>query len=174
MFRKRYTPEQFGAMLYEVLREGMAAEGPLSLRRLQDMLGVPQAHLRDQYVGEVMIGGMFGAVLAIERSTPPWLCRRIRSGLEREFFKHLFEQGAAEREAEEWQVVLFEHFVLYFKTMPPGETEVSRELGRRFFLHIAGMEPPDEDTLTACRHFLNAARDTAQHLVDEHEADLLL
>ena len=174
MFKKKYTPEELGALIYESVRSEMEGDAELSIHYFIEELGKQESELQEQYVGVVMIACLFGAVLAIERSTAPWVCRRIRTGLETEFFKHLFEQGASDQEVEEWRAVQAEHFLGYFKALE-GKSggELPVELGWELVWNLAGVE--DDDDLVAQRAalYVMASRDHTQRIIDEHEPNLL-
>lgn len=174
MFKKRHTPEELGSLIYESVRTEMEGDSSLSIRYLIEELGKDEAQLQEQYIGVVMIAGIFGAVLAIERSTPPWVCRRIRTGLETEFFKHLFEQGASSQEVEEWRAVQIEHFLGYFKAIEgKNGGELPTELGWEFVWNLAGIEDDDEIVSQRAALYIMTARDHAQAIIDEHEPQLL-
>jgi hypothetical protein len=174
MSNERLTPEELGASIYELLRTGLGDNGPLSMRHLSEDVAITNTDPNDQQAGEAMIGCLFGAVLAVERSTPPWICRRIRTGLETEFFRHLFEQGAAVPQVEEWRAIQAEHFVEYFKRLQGHQgTEPPWELGRQFAWNLTGTEQTDELAIRRATLYILAARDLAQSHIDLHEPHLL-
>jgi hypothetical protein len=174
MSNKRLTPEELGVTIYELLRANLEADGRLSLQHLSEEVTTGDPEASEDNAGEAMIGCLFGAVLAIEHSTPPWICRRVRTGMETEFFRHLFDQGASAQQVEEWRAVQAERFLGYFRTLERYRgPEPPWELGRDFAWNLTGTEDPDDLVIRRATLFVLAARDLAQAHIDKHEPNLL-
>ncbi len=156
-------------MLYESLRAAMAAETELSVERVAGSLDLPTDELSDQYVGEVMIASMFGAALAIERSTWKWLGQQIEKGMVSEFLLHLREQGAADEQVNEWRDVLEARFSEY-RTCLEGyeELEPPWKLGRQFYWNITGEERYVAMSIKIATLYILEARDAAQKLINQY------
>ncbi|MBP1647340.1 MAG: hypothetical protein H6Q30_785 [Bacteroidetes bacterium] len=169
LFRRHYTPEEVGSMIYETLRAGMASSGDLSVKTLIDNLDRTEAELHDQYVGEIMIGAMFGALLAIDRSTLPTTRDLICRGMHREFYAHLGEQGASEDQVLEWQVVVQERFREYRRCMEQYEGyEPPWKMGRQLFWNITGAEEYLAMSIKIATLYVLAARDTVQAVLNQY------
>ncbi len=169
LFRRHYSPEEVGAMIYETLRAGMASDGDLSVKTLIDHLDRTETELHDQYVGEIMIGAMFGAVLAIGRSTPALTGDLVCRGMHREFYAHLGEQGASEDQVLEWQVVVQERFREYRRCMEQYEgLEPPWKMGRQLFWNITGAEEYLAMSIKIATLYVLAARDTVQPVLNQY------
>ncbi len=156
-------------MLYETLRAGMASDGDMSVARFIASLDRKPSDLHEQYVGEVMIGSMFGAVLCIERSTSKWMAEQIVTGLVAEFLNHLKEQGARPSQIEEWQRIVSEHFAEYRRCLCDYEgLEPPWKLGRQFYWNITGVEEYIAMSIKIATYYILAAQDAAQKIVNEY------
>ena len=169
LFRRHLNPGQLGAMLYERLRAGLASESELSMDELVRTLGKNPADLDPQYAGEVMVGLMFSAWLAIERSASPWVSKRIFEGMKLEFQNHLVEQGASAAQRKEWMAVLDNRFAAYRETLE-GYTgfEPPWKLGRLFFWNIIGVEEHIAMSVKIATLFMMKARDECQEMLNEY------
>lgn len=169
LFRRHYTPQEVGAMIYETLRAGMASDADLSVRTLVQNLDRTEADLEEQYVGEIMIGAMFGATLAIERSTSPWLGEEITRGMHLEFYAHLAEQGASEKQVLEWRAVVQERFREYRRCMEQYEGfEPPWKMGRQLFWNITGAEEYLAMSIKIATLYVIAARDAVQPVLNQY------
>jgi hypothetical protein len=169
LFRRHYSPGEVGGMIYETLRAGMASDGNLSVTTLIENLDRTEAELQDQYVGEIMIGAMFGATLAIDRSTSNWLADQICRGMHTEFFTHLAEQGASERQVLEWRAVVQERFQEYRRCMEQYEGfEPPWKMGRQLFWNITGAEEYLAMSIKIATLYVLAARDAVQPLLNQY------
>ncbi len=156
-------------MIYETLRAGMASSGDLSVRTLIENLDRTEADLHDQYVGEIMVGAMFGATLAVDRSMSPWVAEQVCSGMQQEFYCHLWEQGATEQQVLEWQVVLQERFREYKRCMEQYEGfEPPWKLGRQVFWNITGVQEYLAMSIKITTLYLLVARDAVQHVLNQY------
>ena len=70
------TAGSAGALIYEYLRREVLGDGLLSMERLGTSLERCRTPLGEQAEGEVVIGCMFAAVLAIEEVAPRTCSRR--------------------------------------------------------------------------------------------------
>jgi hypothetical protein len=153
------TAEEAGAQLYEYLRREVVSDGVLSLERLGDALGKCQAPLGEQREGEVVIGCMFAAVLAIEECAAPPLREKLRAGLDGEFIRHLREQGADDEHIVEWRTILGEHFVDYYRSMDGHSgPALPPALGKEFLWNLTGIEDDDATPIEVATSYLAAAR----------------
>jgi len=168
MFARKHTPEKAGVLLFEHLRREVSGDGILSLERLREALLEGMPVVADQFEGEMMIGCMFAAVLAIEDTCPTPMREVVRRGLEGEFIRHLQEQGATDGQVEEWRVVLADHFTEYFRSME-GQTDpaLPSALGREFLWNLTGVEEPDVRLAETAAVYLTAARAVARRLLRE-------
>ena len=167
LFRKHCTPEELGARVYEALRAGMASDGELSLQRLLGALDVSSNELQEQYVGEVMIGAMLAATLAIERSTSAWMGEQISQGMINDFLLHLSEQGASLRQIEEWRTVVRARFDEFRRIMKGYEgLEPPWKLGRQFYWNMSGREEYLAMNIKISTLYLLEAVDHAQEIVN--------
>jgi hypothetical protein len=175
LFRRNYSPGEVGAMIYETLRAGMASEGDLAVRTLIDNLDRTEANLHDQYVGEIMIGAMFGAALAIERSTSPWIGGQICRGMHQEFFTHIAEQGASEKQVLEWRAVVQERFQTYRQCMEQYEGfEPPWKLGRQLFWNLTGTQEYLAMSIKIATLYVVAARDAVQPLLNQYGPSIVV
>jgi hypothetical protein len=172
LFRKHYTPEEVGGLIYETLRLGISPEGALSVNTFISSLDKTEGDLQEQYVGEIMLGAMFGATLAIERSTSRWIAERIGRGMHQEFFRHIAEQGASEQQVIEWRAMVHERFLEYRRCMEQYEGyEPPWKLGRQFFWNITGVEEYIAMSIKIATLYVLEARDTVQPVLNEYGPD---
>jgi len=160
LFKKNLLPSELGEHMYEALRHAMQSDGELSMRRLLVALELVPEELHDQYVGEIMIGLMFGATLAVESAATPRTATHIISALKAEFLNHLEEQGATALQRAEWEAVLAARFLTYRETLE-GYTgfEPPWKLGRAFFWHVINEEVHLAMCVKICTLYILAARD---------------
>jgi hypothetical protein len=175
LFRRHYSPEEVGAMIYEALRAGMASDGELSVKTLLDNLDRTEADLHDQYVGELMVGAMFGALLAIDRSTSHWIGEQICQGMHKEFHAHLAEQGASDEQVREWRAVVQGRFLEYRQCMEQYEGfEPPWKLGRQLFWNITGVEDYLAMSIKIATLYVLAARDAVQPLLNQYGPSIVV
>jgi hypothetical protein len=169
LFHKNMTPAELGSLLYETLRAGVASDGNLSLNSLVRSLDAPGDDLDMQYAGEVMLGCMFGAILAVDRSSSSWLAEQIVAGMKTEFLRHVAEQGATPRQVVEWQDVL-ETRLQEFRDCLIGyeDLEPPWKLGRRFYWNIIGDDRYVALSIKIATLYILEARDVAQDLLNKH------
>ena len=156
-------------MLYEKLRSALESASDLSMESLIRNLDMNTNELDEQYAGETMVGLMFAATLAIERSASAWVIKRIIDGMRTEFDRHLKEQGASDLQREEWATVIARHF-LVFKQCLDGYTgfEPPWKLGRQFYWNIIGREDYSAMSVKIATLYLLTARDLCQELLNEY------
>jgi hypothetical protein len=166
---KNLTPETLGALLYETLREAVASTEELAVHKLLSELEIPEETLPRQYVGEIVIGSLFAATLAVERSTSQWIGERIVEGMTTEFVSHLREQGATPREADEWTGVVERQFAEYRLCME-GHTglEPPWKLGRKFLWNFSGQKDYVALSIKHATDYLLTAEDLAQQVLNTH------
>ena len=175
LFRRHYSPEEIGAMIYEALRAGMASDGELSVKTLIENLDRTEAELQDQYVGEIMIGAMFGASLAIDRSTSPWIGEQICHGMHQEFFTHLAEQGASDQQVIEWRAVVRGRFLEYRQCMEQYEGfEPPWKMGRQLFWNMTGVAEYLAMSIKIATLYVLAARDAVQPLLNQYGPSIVV
>lgn len=169
LFQKNLRPTDLGAVMYERVRLGMQSDDALSMNTLLTGLEVLPEELDVQYVGEIIIGLMFGATLAIERHASPPVAQQVASSMKAEFLNHLDEQGATTIQVAEWETVLANRFLEYRKTLD-GYTgfEPPWKLGRAFFWNILGKEVHIAMCVKICTLYLLAARDLCEELLKEY------
>ncbi len=176
LFRKNLTPEELGATIYEKLRAHLASDDELSISSLLRKLCRREEDLPEQHQGAIMIGTMFGAVMAIERSSSRWIARRITEGMHREFFAHLREQGASAAQVRDWDQIVVDHEMAYRKTLV-GYDEAGEppwRLGREFLWNIIGAEEYVAAQIKEATLFLLQALDVAQSLMNKYGPTLVL
>jgi hypothetical protein len=175
LFRRHYSPEEIGAMVYETLRAGMASDGDLSVRTLIENLDRTESDVEEQYVGEIMIGAMFGATLAIDRSTSPWIAEQICRGTQQEFYTHLAEQGASEEQVLEWRAVVQERFQEYRRCMEQYQGfEPPWKMGRQLFWNLTGTEEYLAMSIKIATLYVLAARDAVQPVLNQYGPSIAL
>jgi hypothetical protein len=160
--------EEGGAQLYEYLRREVVGDGLLSMDRLADALARCNTPLGEQREGEIIIGCMFAAVLAIEELAPPAVRERLRAGMDGEFLRHLREQGADEEHLVEWRTIMGEHFVDYYRSIE-GHTgpALPAALGKEFLWNLTGVEDDDVTPIEVVTAYLAAARTVSRRAVRE-------
>lgn len=173
--QRRKTPEAFGALLYEALRTGLTLPGHLNLDQLASRLCDEGEALDEQYPGEIVVGAMYAATMAVDRSTTRSIADRIIAGMTGEFLGHLGEQGASGPEVGEWGSIMHAHFADY-RDMLVGyeELEPPWKLGRQLLWCMTGSEDHTAVAVRDATRFLLAVRDAAQELMNMHGPALLL
>jgi hypothetical protein len=175
IFQRRKTPEAFGALLYEALRTGLTLPGPLSIDGLCAKLADEGEVLDDQHAGEIVIGAMYAAATAIDRSTQRGVADRIIDGMTGEFLRHLGEQGASALEIGEWRSIMHAHFADYRDVLLGYEGfEPPWKFGRQLLWCLTGSEDHAAVAVRDATVFLLAVRDAAQELVNAHGPALLI
>lgn len=167
-FKKNLLPSELGAHIYDSLRRALLSDGDLSMQRLIVALELVPEELHNQYVGEIMIGLMFGATLAVESAATPRTANQIVSSLKAEFLNHLEEQGATAIQRAEWEAVLADRFLTYRATLE-GYTgfEPPWKLGRALFWNIINNEVHIAMCVKICTLYMMAARDTCLEILKE-------
>jgi hypothetical protein len=166
MFSRKHTPEVTGVLLFEHLRREVSGDGILSMDRLRESLLERMPVVADQFEGEVMIGCMFAAVLAIEDTCHPPMRGAVRRGMEEEFLRHLREQGATDEQREEWLVVVGDHFTEYFRSIESQtDPALPTALGREFLWNATGVEEHDPGLAETSTVYLTSARAVARQLL---------
>jgi hypothetical protein len=175
LFKKHLTPEQLGAAIYEHLRAHLASDDELSIAALARLLHRSEEDLPEQHQGAIMVGTMFGAVMAIERSSGRWVSRRITEGMHREFYRHLREQGASEQQVRDWEQIVVDHDRLYRASLEgfDEEGEPPWKLGRQFLWNVIGAEEYVAAEIKDSTLFLLSARDAAQSLLNKYGPSLV-
>lgn len=174
LFRRHITSGDLGARIYELLRSGMASPGDLSVERLIESIDLSAGVLDENYRGEVMVGLMFAAVLAVERSASPRLAHLITAGMKAEFMSHLEEQGADPVQQAEWENILAARFLEYRRTLEEYTGfEPPWKLGRAFYWSIRGEEVYAAMPIKIATLYLLSARDRCQETLNEHGPYLL-
>jgi hypothetical protein len=162
------TPYAAGALVYEYMRREVVGDNVLSMDRLGSTLVRCQTPLGDQAEGEIVIGCMFAAVLAIEELAPSPLHEELRAGLDGEFINHLHEQGADDEHVVEWRTILGEHFVDYFRSMEGHSSAALPDaLGKEFLWNLTGVEEEDPAPIEVATSYLAAARAVARRVLQQ-------
>lgn len=176
LFRKHLTPEQLGAAIYEHLRAHLASDDKLSISALLRDIERVEETLPEQHQGAIMVGTMFGATMAIERSTGSWVSRRIVQGMHDEFFNHLREQGASSGQVSDWKKTVLDQNEQYRVAMEGFEEDLEPpwKLGRLFLWNIIGEEEYVAAQIKSATLFLLAARDAAQSLTNKYGPSLVI
>jgi hypothetical protein len=169
LFRGHHTPEDVGARTYESLRAGIASAGPLSFLRLVGDIGREPDGLPETAAGEAMLGGMFGALMAVERSTSRWIGKGILDGLLADFRTHLQEQGASAQQVKEWEGIATLRIGEYRQAMEGyAGLEPPWRLGRAFLWNLTGVRDYNALAIKAATAYLLASRDRAQEVLNEY------
>jgi hypothetical protein len=164
----RRTAHTAGALIYEYLRREIIGDGLLSMDRLGATLVRCHTPFGEQAEGEIVVGCMFAAVLAIEELAPPQLHEELRAGLDGEFIKHLQEQGADDVHIVEWRTILGEHFVDYFRSMEGHSGPALPDaLGKEFLWNLTGVEEEDPAPIEVATSYMAAARAIARRVLRE-------
>lgn len=175
LFRKHLRAEQLGTILYEGLRKGMETDGELSMEAYVGGISAPDRQLDEQYAGEIIVGLMFGAVLAIERSATYRVAEQIIGSMKAEFFNHLKEQGASAIERAEWETILAERFLRYRTCLENySGFEPPWKLGREFYWNVIGSEDHTAMSVKISTLYILAARNSAQNILNEYGPSLLI
>lgn len=175
LFRKHITPEELGTLIYERIRQHLASSGRLSIAALLERLRHAPENLPEQHVGAIMVGSMFGAVLAIERSTSRWIADRVVAGMQREFSRHLREQGASTEQALDWEAIVGDHFLAYRSALEGYEGyEPPWKLGRLFYWNIVGVEEYVAPCIKEATMHLLGIQDSIQELVNDYGPTLVV
>ena len=168
LFKKHILPADLGARLYEELRKGMESDNDLSLEGFLSSLDTDIKSINDQYAGEIMVGVMFGAVMAIERSASERVAGEIIAGMKLEFFRHLEEQGANPIQRAEWETILADRFLGYRQCLVDySGFEPPWKLGRQFYWNLIGAEEHVAILIKISTLYLLAARDRSQELLNK-------
>ena len=169
LFRKHIKPENLGAMLYEELRRGMASDSDLSMDGFLRSLDKDPGEVDEQYAGEIMVGLMFGAAMAIERSASALVAEEIKTGMKQEFLRHLEEQGADETHRAEWEAILADRFGGYRVTLENySGFEPPWKLGRQFYWNLIGVEEHIAILIKIATLYVLTARDKCQELLNKY------
>ena len=175
VFQRRKTPEAFGALLYEALRTGLSLPGPISIEDLAGKLSNQGELLDDQAPGETVVGAMYAAKMAIDRSTQRSVADRIVAGMTGEFLRHLGEQGASSLEVGQWSSIMNVHFADYRDILIGyEELEPPWKFGRLLLWCLTGSEDHTAVAVRDATQFLLAVRDAAQDVLNLHGPSLLI
>ncbi len=175
LFKKHKRPEDLGAMLYEALRGGMEGGDDLSLAGFITSLDRAPEDLEKNYHGEVMVGLMFAAGLAVERSASAKVANRILSGMKAEMLNHLEEQGANLLQRTEWEAVVASRFLVYRKCLEDySGFEPPWKLGREFFWNVIGEEEQIAMSIKIATLYLMEGQSLSQKLVNTYGPTLLV
>lgn len=175
LFKKNIHPHELGMIVYERLRAGVESEGDLSLQGLLAGLSLHPDELEPQHVGEIMIGVMFAATLAIESQAGAKASQQIIAALKGEFFNHLDEQGASPLQIAEWEAVLADRFLTYRQAMEGySGFEPPWKLGRTFFWHILSEKIHLAMSVKICTLYMLAARDACYDILREYGPRLIM
>jgi len=169
LFKKHIKPEDLGAMLYEELRKGMASTSDLSIDGFLRSIDKDVNEVDEQYAGEIMVGLMFGAAMAVERSASAHVAGEIMEGMKLEFLRHLEEQGADETQRGEWEIILGERFLGYRQTLEDySGFEPPWKLGRQFYWNLIGAEEHIAILIKIATLYVLTARDKCQDLLNKY------
>jgi hypothetical protein len=175
LFRKHIKPVDLGLILYEALRSGMESESDLSMDGYLKSLDTDVGGVCEQYAGEIVIGLMFGGLMAIERSAPSRVAEEIVSGMKLAFQQHLEEQGADAIQRAEWETILAERFLTYRHCIENySGFEPPWKLGRQFYWNLIGTEDHTAMLVKISTLYLLAARDRSQDLLNEYGPSLIV
>ena len=156
-------------MLYEGLRRGLESDSDLSLDGFLRSLNHDVSQVNEQYAGEIMVGLMFGAVMAIERSASERVAEEIVSGMKLEFLRHLEEQGANAIQRAEWEIILADRFLGYRQCLEDySGFEPPWKLGRQFYWNLIGTEEHIAMLIKISTLYLLAARDASQDTLNKY------
>ncbi|MFN0156687.1 MAG: hypothetical protein ACKVRP_01285 [Bacteroidota bacterium] len=153
----------------------MESNQDLSVERLIRSLDGETASLHEHYRGEVIVGLMFAAAMATERSASAKVATMIAAGMRAEFLNHLQEQGANAIERAEWEAVVASRFLAYRKSLENYTGfEPPWKLGREFFWNVIGEQLQVAMSIKISTLYLLAARDKCQGLLNLHGPALYL
>lgn len=168
-FKKHINAGELGTILYEEIRKGMESREDLSVDLFLRSLDHDVSQVSDQYAGEIVVGLMFGAVMAIERSASPKIAEEIIGGMRSEFLRHLEEQGANAEQRLEWEGVLDDRFSGYRQTLENySGFEPPWKLGRLFYWNLVGTEEYIAMYIKISTLYLLAARDRCQEVLNKY------
>jgi hypothetical protein len=168
IFQKNLRPADLGIVIYERLRREMQARDELSMNGLLTGLEVVPEELDEQHVGEIMIGLMFGATLAIESTASAMAAAQVVAAMKAEFINHLHEQGATTIQKAEWETVMADRFLTYRKCLDGySGFEPPWKLGRAFFWHVINNELHIAMCVKICTLYLLAAKTTTSDILKE-------
>ncbi len=168
LFQKNLRPADLGIFIYERLRKGMQSSDDYSMANLLSGLEIAKGKLDEQHVGEIMIGLLFGATLAIESGASVPAAQQVVSSMKAEFLNHLHEQGATPIQKAEWEAVLADRFLTYRKCLEGySGFEPPWRLGRAFFWNIIGKEIHIAMSVKVCTLYLLAAKNMSTELLQE-------
>ncbi|GEM_PF-2055806 len=174
-FKKDIRPENLGSLLYESIRSGMESDDSLSVETFVRALDRDPADLDENFRGEIAVGLMFSATLAIERSATPKVAHRILGGMKAEFFDHLEEQGANVIQQAEWEAILANRFLLYRRSLEQySGFEPPWKLGREFFWNIIGEQQHNALPIKIATLFLLEGQDVSQKLLNIYGPTLIV
>lgn len=169
LFQKNLRPSDLGIVIYEQLRSGMQSDDDLSVGGLLTGLELVPEDMDRQHLGEIMIGLMFGAALAIESHASVRAAQQVVSSMKAEFMNHLDEQGATIIQKAEWESVLADRFLSYRKCLEDySGFEPPWRLGRAFFWKILGKEVHIAMCVKICTLYLLAARDSCETILKDY------
>ena len=173
LFKKQLRPEELGAMIYEMVRSAMEGSGDLSVEGLAGSIDRRPEDLDQNYRGEVVIGLMFAAGLAVERSAHPRTANMILGGMKSEFLNHLEEQGASILQRSEWEAVLSSRFLSYRNCLEDySGFEPPWKLGREFFWNIIGEQLHVAMSVKIATLYLLEGQSIIQNLLNTHGPSL--
>ncbi len=162
-------PTALGPTLYEELRKGMESSGDLSMEGFLKSLDQDLSEANEQYAGEIAVGLMFGAVMAIERSASERVAEEIVAGMKLEFLRHLEEQGANAIQRAEWEIILADRFLGYRQCLEDySGFEPPWKLGRQFYWNLIGVEEHVAMLIKISTLYQLAARDKCQELLNKY------
>src|SRR5262245_3130173 len=164
LFKKNLSPEELGRALYERLRANLEAESSeLNLSHFLSTVSIRGAEPHDQSAGEIIVGVMFAATLATERSTTANVAQRVVGGMKSEFLSHLAEQGADELQRAEWEATMAGRFLAYRRSMEGySGFEPPWKLGRELFWNLTDNRDYVAMSIKIATLYLLRARDVAQ------------
>ena len=175
LFRKQTRPGDLGSLIYEALRKGMESNGELSMDQFIHGLDKDPDEISEQYAGEIMVGLMFGAVMAIERSASARVAEQVIAGMKIEFLRHLEEQGADPIQRAEWETILADRFLSYRQTLENySGFEPPWKLGRQFYWNLIGTEEHIAMLIKISTLYLLGARDKSQEILNEYGPSVLV
>jgi len=88
-FKKKVSAQELGNIIYANTRYGvMLSDTPLSLETLMEKLEENQNELPPSYIFELLVGLLFGVLLAIEKEYQYPIAGEIMDGVRTEFIKH--------------------------------------------------------------------------------------
>lgn len=175
LFQKNLRPADLGIIIYERLRKNMLSHDDLSMSSLLSGLEVVPEELDEQHVGEIMIGLLFGATLAVESDASPKAAQQVVAAMKAEFLSHLDEQGATTIQKAEWEAVIADRFLTYRKCLDGySGFEPPWKLGRAFFWNIVKNEVHIAMCVKICTLYLLTARGLCSDVLQEYGPRLVM